>query len=286
MHLFRVIKVLRTLLRAEGINTDTLVIDYEIETIQTYLTNIHTDIRIIEGDLISTNHLVNTITLQTVYNHSSSPQITGELAVGTINTNLILIKNAPFNAYLNTDSLSYDNSFLLPNNQLSAGNNNYLKITNSGTGETSWGPIQQANLSQSGIVMLDNTVDSTSIYTCPSSYALDLVNNVATFGSIVASQALSRSGGTMNGSIVFYSCQPLASTTSSGITQLNNTTSSTSVVQAATANSVKNVYDLANTAYSIGLSGIPQSMNVTVTGSLHRFQTKNGFTMSQWSNLL
>ena len=47
---------------------------------------------------------------------------------------------------------------------------------------------------------------------------------------------------------------PTASTSSPGIVQLNNTTNSTSTTQAATANAVKQAYDLANSKLSPGVT--------------------------------
>lgn len=47
---------------------------------------------------------------------------------------------------------------------------------------------------------------------------------------------------------------PAASTSSPGIVQLNNTTNSTSTTQAATANAVKQAYDLANSKLSPGVT--------------------------------
>ena len=58
-----------------------------------------------------------------------------------------------------------------------------------------------------------------------------------------------------------------ASTTQSGAVQLTDSTSSTSTTTAATPNSVKSAYDLANTANSTANAAIPKS-TVTAKGSI------------------
>jgi hypothetical protein len=56
------------------------------------------------------------------------------------------------------------------------------------------------------------------------------------------------SGGTMTGNITFAAGQPTATTSAPNIVQLTDSTSSTSITTAATPNSVKSSYDLANAA--------------------------------------
>lgn len=71
---------------------------------------------------------------------------------------------------------------------------------------------------------------------------------------------LSLTGGTMSGNIVFAAGQPTATTAAAAIVQLTDSISSTSVTTAATPNSVKTAYDLANAA-------VPKSGG-TMTGAL------------------
>jgi hypothetical protein len=59
---------------------------------------------------------------------------------------------------------------------------------------------------------------------------------------------LNLTGGTMTGNIVFAGSQPTATTTTAAIVQLTDSIASTSVTTAATPNSVKTAYDLANAA--------------------------------------
>ena len=61
---------------------------------------------------------------------------------------------------------------------------------------------------------------------------------------------------------------PAASTTVAGISQLNNTTSSTSTDQAATANAVKVVYDAVVAAQSTATAALPKAGG-TMTGDIN-----------------
>ena len=59
---------------------------------------------------------------------------------------------------------------------------------------------------------------------------------------------LGKAGGTMTGTLTFAGGQPTATTSAANIVQLTDSTSSTSTITAATPNSVKSAYDLANAA--------------------------------------
>ena len=63
-----------------------------------------------------------------------------------------------------------------------------------------------------------------------------------------ANAALPKAGGTMTGNIVFAAGQPTATTSTKGIVQLTDSTTSTSVTTAATSNAVKTAKDVADAA--------------------------------------
>lgn len=128
----------------------------------------------------------------------------------------------------NTLVAAVDLTEALPSNQ-----NKKLTLSNLTQG------LSAATTSAAGVVQLSTSTSSTSttLAATPSAVksAYDLAN-----------AALARSGGTMTGAIIFAGAQPTATTSAAGIVQLNDTISSTSVTQAATANAAKTAYDLAN----------------------------------------
>lgn len=77
---------------------------------------------------------------------------------------------------------------------------------------------------------------------------LDVIDSTMKSISDTASAALPKAGGTMTGTIVFAGGQTTATTSAPNIVQLTDSTSSTSTTTAATPNSVKTAYDLANAA--------------------------------------
>lgn len=77
---------------------------------------------------------------------------------------------------------------------------------------------------------------------------LDVIDSTMKSISDTASAALPKAGGTMTGTIVFAGGQTTATTSAPNIVQLTDSTSSTSTTTAATPNSVKSAYDLANAA--------------------------------------
>ncbi len=130
--------------------------------------------------------------------------------------------------------------------------------------------IPDATTSVKGIVKLNSAVNQTDQTTAATPNAVkqayDLATNAntgATTANTLASAALPKSGGTMTGNITFNSTQtiptsglPTATTTQSGIVQLNNSVSSTSTTRAATSQAVKDAYDLAQTAINAGAGGL------------------------------
>ena len=127
--------------------------------------------------------------------------------------------------------------------------NDYLQKS----GGTMTGPIvfasSQPNASSTvkGIVTISDSINSTSSTTAASSAAVKLAYDHATDAQnnidVLTQDALLKTGGTMTGPIVFASNQQKATTSVFGITQLQNSTSSTSTTLAATPNSVKLAYD-------------------------------------------
>lgn len=101
--------------------------------------------------------------------------------------------------------------------------------------------LSAATTGAAGVVQLSASTSSTSTSLAATPSAVKSAYDLA-------AAALPRSGGTMTGAITFAGAQPTATTSAAGIVQLNDTTASTSTTQAATANSVKTSYDLANAA--------------------------------------
>lgn len=110
-----------------------------------------------------------------------------------------------------------------------------------------------ATTTAANIVQLTDSISSTSVTTAATP------NSVKTSYDL-ANAALPKAGGTMTGNIVFAGTQPTATTTTAAIVQLTDSIASTSVSTAATPNSVKTAYDLANAA-------LPKSGG-TMTGAL------------------
>lgn len=109
---------------------------------------------------------------------------------------------------------------------------------------TTYTGLPTASTVASGIVQLTNSVASTSTTTAATpanvKTAYDLAAGKA--DAVHVHSAADITSGTMAAARL-----PSASTAASGIVQLNNTVSSTSTSQAATANAVKTAYDLAGT---------------------------------------
>lgn len=98
-----------------------------------------------------------------------------------------------------------------------------------------------ATTSAPNIVQLTDSISSTSVTTAATP------NSVRTSYNL-ANAALARSGGTMTGNLVFAAGQTTATTSAPNIVQLTDSVGSTSTTTAATPNSVKVSYDLANSA--------------------------------------
>jgi hypothetical protein len=98
-----------------------------------------------------------------------------------------------------------------------------------------------ATTSAPNIVQLTDSTSSTSITTAATPASVKVAKDAA-------DAALPKAGGTMTGNITFAAGQPTATTASPNIVQLTDSTSSTSTTTAATPNSVKSSYDLANAA--------------------------------------
>jgi hypothetical protein len=160
--------------------------------------------------------------------------------------------------------------------------------------------IQDATLLQRGVTQLEDATDSISVCTAatPNSVRLAYSASVnaqadatqalvdSAFAQANASQAISDAataqgtadaalplaGGTMSGDIVFSSTQtfpsagvPDASLTQKGVVQLSDSTSSTSVTEAATPSAVKLAYDAAAAAQFAANAALPKSGG-TMTG--------------------
>jgi hypothetical protein len=105
-----------------------------------------------------------------------------------------------------------------------------------------------ATTSAPNIVQLTDSTSSTSITTAATPASVKVATDAADAAQTTANNALPKAGGTMTGNITFAAGQPTATTASPNIVQLTDSTSSTSTTTAATPNSVKSSYDLANAA--------------------------------------
>jgi hypothetical protein len=115
-----------------------------------------------------------------------------------------------------------------------------------------------ATTSSPNIVLLTDSISSTSVTTAATP------NSVKTSYDL-ANAALARSGGTMTGNIIFAAGQTTATTASPNIVQLTDSIASTSITTAATPNSVKSSYDLANSA--LQRSGGTMTGAITLSGN-------------------
>ena len=112
-----------------------------------------------------------------------------------------------------------------------------------------------ATTSAPNIVQLTDSTSSTSITTAATPASVKAAKDAADAAQTTANAALPKAGGTMTGGISFVVGQTFptsgissATTAAPGIVQLTDSTSSTSTTTAATPNSVKSSYDLANAA--------------------------------------
>ena len=112
-----------------------------------------------------------------------------------------------------------------------------------------------ATTSAPNIVQLTDSTSSTSITTAATPASVKVAKDAADAAQTTANAALPKAGGTMTGGISFVVGQTFptsgissATTAAPGIVQLTDSTSSTSTTTAATPNSVKSSYDLANAA--------------------------------------
>ena len=112
-----------------------------------------------------------------------------------------------------------------------------------------------ATTSAPNIVQLTDSTSSTSITTAATPASVKAAKDAADGAQTTANAALPKAGGTMTGGISFVVGQTFptsgissATTAAPGIVQLTDSTSSTSTTTAATPNSVKSSYDLANAA--------------------------------------
>jgi hypothetical protein len=141
--------------------------------------------------------------------------------------------------------------------------------------------VNSGTTSQVGVVQLTNSTSSTSTTTAATPSSVKSAFDTATTAQTTATAALPKAGGTMTGVITFAAAQtfPIASiqnattaqkgvvqigtniqvssgtisvntgsTSTAGVLQLTDSTASTSTTTAATPNSVKTAYDLANAA--------------------------------------
>lgn len=114
-------------------------------------------------------------------------------------------------------------------------------LNTAGTAQLNGSRVQAATTSSTGAVQLTDSVASTSTTTAATPNSVKQAYDFAT-------AALPKSGGTMTGSITFAAGQPTGTTSTPGIVLLTNSTASTSTTTAATPQSVKTSFDLANAA--------------------------------------
>ena len=130
------------------------------------------------------------------------------------------------------------------------------KIGGTMTGALTFAGAQPtATTSAPNIVQLTDSTSSTSITTAATPASVKVAKDAADGAQTTANAALPKAGGTMTGGISFVVGQTFptsgissATTAAPGIVQLTDSTSSTSTTTAATPNSVKSSYDLANAA--------------------------------------
>jgi len=139
-------------------------------------------------------------------------------------------------------------------------------ITKKITGENLTKALAPASTTIVGVVQLEDSTSSTS------------TTKAATPNSVkgaydLADAALPKTGGTMTGDITFAGTQtfpssglPVGTTSEAGIVQLEDSTSSTSTSTAATPNSVKSAYDLANAALPSAGGTLTGDVANTATG--------------------
>ena len=120
--------------------------------------------------------------------------------------------------------------------------------TISTTGDATWSTSFDGSTNATGILTLANS---------------GVVANTYGNGNNVPQLTLDAKGRVTSASTVSI---PTSSTTVSGLVQLNDTVSSTSTSLAATANSVKITYDLANTANTTANSAIPLTQKGIASG--------------------
>jgi hypothetical protein len=214
----------------------------------------------------------------------------GASAYTTAGYNPVLFSNTNISA-LNLPSIptefnSDENKLLLLQNRVDAINlSNYvLKTGDTMTGAltvsstlyaNTYSNLPQSSTSISGIVQLNDTINSTSTTQAGTANAVKQAYDLANTANTLASGKVSKTGDTMTGALTVsstlyantYSNLPQSSTSISGIVQLNDTVNSTSTTQASTANAVKQAYDLANTANTLA-SGKVSKTGDTMTGAL------------------
>jgi len=141
-------------------------------------------------------------------------------------------------------------------------------LVNGNISADSYSNLPTASVSVSGIVQLNDSVNSTSTSQAGTANAVKQAYDLA-------NSKVNKSGDTITGNLTInstlyantYSNLPNASTSISGIVQLNDSVNSTSTTQAGTANAVKQAYDLANTANS-SVSNKVNKTGDTMTGAL------------------
>ena len=127
-------------------------------------------------------------------------------------------------------------------------------VTKKVTGANLTKALTPATTTVVGVVQLESGTGSTSTTKAATPSAVKSAYDLA-------NAALPKAGGTMSGNITFAGTQsfPAGSTSSVGVLQLENSTSSTSTTKAATPSAVKSAFDLATTADATATAAMPQA---------------------------
>ena len=142
--------------------------------------------------------------------------------------------------------------------------------------------VRSSSTTQSGVVQLNDGLTSTSTTQAATANAARQLNVIAAakVASVTGTAPITVNNTTPTAPVVGVSA---ASTTASGVVQLNNTVTSTSTTQAATANAVKTAYDAAQ-AVSPVLAFLD---SLTFNGSTTAFTLRiGGVAVTPGSNLL
>lgn len=150
--------------------------------------------------------------------------------------------------------------------------------------------IQDASLTQKGIVQLSDSVTSTATHQAATANAVRLAYERGTAGAAAANNAIPKTEkgvangvATLDGGTKVPAVQlPDGTTAQKGIVRLNNTVNSTSTALASTASAVKTAYDRGNSAYALANTANNTANNAIPLGSIIMWSGTAGNIPSGW----